>query len=122
VNARARGDFSRFDPSEANRELAKALGGDPQLDSRLKQIQISKVSAGSTSRVIALVNEQGKVLEAQSNDAQTTDSLISEAKSLTLTPISWPEHSIRSIRMIEFANEGAKFSLIRSYVGEAPAP
>lgn len=120
ANARSRDAFPGVDSGEVRRELAKAIGGEPQLDSRLEQIQIPQASPGSTLRVIALVDERGKVLEAQSADTQTPASLIGDAKSLTLTPISWSEHSLSSIRTIEFAKEGAKFMLIRSYVGQAP--
>jgi tetratricopeptide (TPR) repeat protein len=120
ANARSRDAFSRLDSGEARRELAKALGGEAQLDSRLEQIQTPEANPSSTPHVVALVDGHGKVLEAQSTDMQTPGSLISETKTLTLTPISWPEHSLSSIRTIEFAKDGARFTPIRSYVGQAP--
>ena len=37
--------------------------------------------------------------------------MVNEARAPTLAPISWPEHSIRSIRTIEFRKEGEKWSV-----------
>jgi len=65
----------RIDASEALRELASAAGGEAQLESRLKQIQIPEEAGDSKARVIALVDEQGKVLEAQPGDAKDPASL-----------------------------------------------
>jgi hypothetical protein len=120
--ARSRADFSRFDSSALRSELVKGVGGETQLDSRIKQIQNTVVSPASTARVIALVDGHGKVLDAQSANPSTPASLAGEAKSLTLLPISWPEHSIRSIRTIEFRQDGAKWSLNQSYVGQSSDP
>jgi len=122
ARALSRPDFSRVDAGETRRELAKAVGGETELESRLKQIQTLVATAGTTARVSALVDEHGKVLEAQSIDPQTPDFLVNDAKSLTLLPISWPEHSIRSIRTIEFRQDGTKWSLDQSYVGLPSEP
>jgi tetratricopeptide (TPR) repeat protein len=125
ADANSRADFSRVDSSEARRELARALGGQIPLDSRLKEIAISIASPGATARVIALVDGQGKVLDAKSAGSQIAVPLVGEAKSLTLLPISWPEHSIRSIRTVEFRHDGAKWSPVQTYVApgaEPPAP
>ncbi len=122
ADAHARADFSRFDSGEARGELVRAVAGEAVLDSRLEQLQIKPAPSEFTPRVIALVDEHGKVVEAQSADPRTPDSLVSEAKSLTLEPLSWPAHSIRSIRTIEFRRDGAQWSPTRSYVGQAPEP
>ena len=122
ADANSRADFSRVDSSEARRELAKVLGGEAQLDSRLKQIQDHVASPGARARVIALVDGQGKVWDARSADSQTPAALVGEAKSLTLLPISWPEHSIRSIRTVEFRQDGKKWSPVQSYVAPSAEP
>jgi tetratricopeptide (TPR) repeat protein len=70
AKARSRGDFSRFDSTEARTALAKAMGGATQLDSRLKQIETPLASGGSTTRVFVLVDGRGKVLEAARADAR----------------------------------------------------
>jgi tetratricopeptide (TPR) repeat protein len=120
--ARSNADFSRFDSSALRSELVKALGGERQLDSRINPIQNTVVSPASTTHFIALVDGHGRVLDVQSTDPNTPASLASEAKSMTLPPISWPEHSIRSIRTIEFRLDGAKWSLNQSYVAQSPDP
>jgi hypothetical protein len=117
----SRADFSRYDSSEVRRELAKALGGATQLDSRLRQIPARAASPSSMALVVALVDEHGKVLETEPANPMTPASLVIEAKSLTLPSISWPEHSIRSIRTMEFRQDGGKWSLSQSYVGQAAA-
>src|SRR6202035_5268773 len=101
---------------------AKRLGGETELDSHLKKIDDAGASPGATARVIALVDGQGKVLDAKSADSQTADPLVAEAKSLTLLPISWPEHFIRSIRTVEFRQDGANWSPAQSYVGQSAPP
>ena len=51
-------------------------------------IQIPGATADSAARVIALVDGHGKVLEARPGDPQAPESLVTEAKSLTLRPIT----------------------------------
>jgi tetratricopeptide (TPR) repeat protein len=118
ADALSRADFARVDSHEARRTLAEAVGGETQLDSRLERMQAATTSPGSIVHAIVLVDEHGRVLELQSADQAAQASLIGEAKSLTLLPISWPEHSIRSIRTIEFRWDGTKWSPNQSYVGQ----
>jgi hypothetical protein len=122
AKARSRGDFSRFDSTEARTALAKAMGGATQLDSRLKQIETPLASGGSTTRVFVLVDGRGKVLEAAPADARVDGSIISIAKSQNLPAIAWPDHSIRSIRTLEFRQDGTKWWLGQSYVGRVSEP
>lgn len=122
ASARSRPKFSRLDLTEVRRELAIGAGGSAQLDRRLEQIKVPAASQGATARVIALVDERGKVTEAQAGDAQTPAEVIEAAKSLTLISISWLEHSLRSIRTIEFRQEGKKWSPCDSYVGQPAEP
>jgi len=120
ADARSRTDFAALDPAETRKDLASVLGGEGQLDSRLKQIEGLPDAASAKTRVTALVDASGKVLNVQAADAQTPEAAVFEAKSLTLTPISWPDHSIRSIRTIEFRQDGEKWVVSQSYVGQAP--
>jgi len=109
-------DFPQIDSSEARRELAQAAGGEAQLDSRVQQMAV-----GSVVRVLALVDTQGKVLQAQTVDAQAPAALAERAKTLTLDPIAWPDHAIRSLRTIEFRQNGENWAVVRSYAGR-PTP
>lgn len=120
--ASSRADFSRVESSEVRRELANALGGEQQLDSRLKQIQPPVASPGPAAHITALVDGQGKVLDAKSADPRSPGSLVDQTKSLKLPPISWPEHSIKSVRTIGFRQTGAGWSPIQSFVGSASEP
>jgi tetratricopeptide (TPR) repeat protein len=95
--------FSAIDAADARREVAKAVGGDAQLDARLRQVP---APPAGTTKVLALVDEKGKVVEAEAE----------AAKSLTLIPIAWPGHALRSVRTIELGPGGA----VRSYVGAGP--
>jgi tetratricopeptide (TPR) repeat protein len=122
VDAQSRRDFSRFDSTEVRSELVKAVGGETQLDSRLKEIQPIPAPPGSTVRVFVLVDGRGKVLEAKPADPQIDASAIAEAKAQTLPSIGWPGHSIRSIRTLEFRQDGTKWSLVQSYAGQASEP
>jgi tetratricopeptide (TPR) repeat protein len=111
--------FTRADATEVRRELAKAIGGEAVLDSRLKQIQTDRPAADATVHVRALVDEHGKVLDARSLEPSASDAVIREAKALALMPISWPDHSMRSVRTIELHQGAGKWSAVRSYVGQA---
>jgi Flp pilus assembly protein TadD len=117
ANSLARAHSSSLDPTEARRELAKAAGGEAELSTRLAQFQISPSASESPTQILVLVDDQGKVLQAQGADAQTPEQLVDQAKSLALDPIAWPGHSIRTIRTIEFRKDGGKWSPGSSYVG-----
>ncbi len=102
-------DYARVDKTEARRELAGAIGGEAQVDSRLRPLHALMPLAGTTARVLVLVDANGKVLGAQPEGDNAPSALIEEAKSLMLPPISWPGHSIRSIRTLEFRRDGARW-------------
>lgn len=119
ADASSLADFGRVDSKEVRGLLATALGGEVELDSRWKEMRAAKAAP---ERVLALVDEKGKVLEARPLDPQAPATLIAGAESLNMIPISWPEHSIRSIRTIEFQQVGGKWSSVRSYVGQAAEP
>jgi tetratricopeptide (TPR) repeat protein len=116
ANVRSRPGFIPEDAGDLLAELAKAVGGETELDSRLMQLQAPSAD-NSTVKVIALVDEQGTVLEAQTIDPQAPAYVTVEAKSLTLLPIAWPEHSLRSIRIIEFSQAKSKWLLLHSHTG-----
>jgi hypothetical protein len=122
ADASSYSDYARADKTEARRELARAIGGEAQVDSRVKPLQVPVPTAENRARVLALVDEHGKVLGAQPEGNNAPSSLVEDAKSLTLPPISWPEHSIRSIRTLEFRKDGARWSLYRSSVGILAEP
>ena len=128
VHARTRSYFDRLDSEETLRDLAKAAGGDSERDGLLERATSSQSSqsAGLTpgvtkAKAIALVDGDGKVIDAQVA-APSPDSLVDIAKSLTLPALSWPGHSMRSIRTIEFHLVGGEWSVAESYAGVTPPP
>jgi len=110
--------FAAADTREVRSELAKALGGESVLNSRLSQIQTDRLAQGTLTRILALVDESGRVIDARGLDPQVPRSITDAAKSFTLPAISWPDHSIRSIRTIELRQAGGKWLPERSWVGE----
>lgn len=116
----SRSDFARVDSKESRTELASALGGETALESRLKEMKKIKAAEGSIARVAVLVDEKGKVMDARPLGTLATDAIVTEAKRVTLVPIEWPEHSIRSVRTIEFRKDGEKWIVLGSFAGQAP--
>jgi tetratricopeptide (TPR) repeat protein len=113
-SAATRGDYPKADADEARQELTKALGGQTQLEARLAAFP-APVS-GPTINVLALVDEHGKVMEAQGGDSNVPQSVLSVARLTTLPPIGWPNHSFRSIRILQYRREGEGWILQRSTV------
>jgi len=103
AEARTLASFAGVDVAEARREIAKVAGGDAQLETRLREIP---PPATAVTQVLALVDEKGKVVDADRE----------AAKSLTLLPIAWPGHALRSVRTIDMGPDG----VVRSYVGSRP--
>jgi hypothetical protein len=101
---------------EVRGEFAKALGGNAELDARLKLIPA--VPKDSVVRVSVLVDDQGKVLEAKPGDAPAE--VLKQAETMSLTPIAWPGHSLRTVRVVEFRKQGAEWVIARSYMWKAP--
>ena len=104
--------------SEVQRDFAKVLGGDAELESRVKAIQAAP--KGPTLRVTVLVDEHGKVLDANSADAPET--LLKQAQALTLPGIAWADFALRSIRTVEFDQQGAEWVVARSLVRTSAVP
>ena len=116
----SRSDFARVDSKESRTELAKATGGETPLESRLKEMEKVKAAEGSIARVAVLVDEKGKVIDARPLGKLATDAIVTEAKRVSLVPIEWPEHSIRSVRTIEFRKDGEKWIVTGSFADQAP--
>lgn len=119
--ARSRPNFSRWDSQEAVRELAKAAGGEVELDALLQRHPLPLSPATDVEKVLALVDGDGKVIDAQAV-TPASPGLADVAKSMALPALSWPDHSVRSIRTIEFERSGDQWLPSVSYVGVTPPP
>ena len=117
VEAQSRPNLDRLASAEARRELAKAVGGDTELDARCKQFITPQSGERQRAKVTVLVDSLGKVLEAAAADSASPPDVVTDAKLLTLSPISWPDHTIRSLRTVEFRKEGSRWVLDQSYAG-----
>jgi tetratricopeptide (TPR) repeat protein len=107
--------FDRIDSAETRRELAKAVGGEDQLETRLKQA-VSALPKGPTLYMLVLVDGNGKVREAKSGRGVPAE-FAKQAETLTLPPMSFPGFSLRSIRTLEFREDGGKWVPTISYIG-----
>ena len=113
ADALAQPDFATVDTSQARREIAKALGGESQL--KAPQPQPSATFQAPIVHVRALVDGAGKVLEAASiSDAP--QAAIDAVKQMTLAPIAWPDHTLRSTRAIEMHFADGRWFIDRSLV------
>jgi len=121
AQARMRPDFGRLDSKETMRALAKAAGGDVQLDALLERAPAPASPSIVDAKAVALVDGNGKVLDART-DVPSFPGMVEAAKSLTLPVLSWPGHSLRSIRTIDFQHLGDQWSPSQSYAGETPPP
>jgi len=121
ARVRARSDFDRVDARETLRELAKAVGGDTELDARLERVAIPSPPLSVQAKALVLVDGNGKVIDAHVVEP-APPGLADVAKSLTLPALSWPGYSVRSVRSIEFQRIGDQWSPSQSYVGETPPP
>jgi tetratricopeptide (TPR) repeat protein len=119
AQARKRPEYESLDVQETIRELAKAAGGDVELNKLLDAapttVQVTTVKA------VVLVDGSGKVLEVESS-ASSEPGLLAAAKSATLPALSWPDNSIRSIRTIEFQRTGNEWVPVDSYAGKTLPP
>jgi len=118
AEAQTRAGFERADTREARQALAKALGGEAQLDARLKAL--SAEPAESRARVLVLVDGKGKVMGVAGGGEGTPAAVLELAKALTFAPVSWPGHSFRTVRAAEFRQDGGVWSLDETYVGVSP--
>jgi tetratricopeptide (TPR) repeat protein/transglutaminase-like putative cysteine protease len=73
-----------------------------------------------SARVLVLVDEKGNVIDAQAADAQCPPAAVAAARSLTLAPIAWPGHTLKSLRLVELAGAGERWTPVRSYAGAPP--
>lgn len=64
-----------------------------------------------------MVDEKGQALET-SGDTPSPAPI--EAKSLTLPPIAWPGHALRSVRTVELSRADDGWTVVRSYIGPTP--
>ncbi|MBZ5608592.1 MAG: DUF3857 domain-containing protein [Acidobacteriia bacterium] len=78
-------------------------------------------SANGTYRMLALVDENGKVLDAvmESGD-EPISGLLAYGRRLTLPPLSWPGAGFRSVRTIELRFALGELQRILSYVVRPP--
>ena len=121
AQARSLQGFSHLDLSETRRELAKAAGGESELDALLTRIPTAAPSSVEPPRVIALVDRDGKVIEAQAV-APAPPSLAAKVRSMTFPVLAWPGYSLRSIRSVEFEPDGDDWKPALTYIGTTPPP
>jgi tetratricopeptide (TPR) repeat protein len=120
AESQSRPNVDRLASAEARRELAKAVGGDTELDARSKQFTEPQSGDSQRVKVTVLVDSHGKVFEAEPAGSASSADIVADAKLLTLSPISWPDHTIRSLRTVEFRREGSKWVVDQSYAGLTP--
>jgi Tfp pilus assembly protein PilF len=104
--------FTNYDLTDARAALGDPLPAAAKLPEK-------------TARVIALVDPQGKVVEAQPAGKDVPEDLVVQAKSISLIPITLAERSLRTVRTIEFQKIGDEWSVYRSWVGsptDGPPP
>lgn len=116
AQAHVRSDFARADATETIRELAKAAGGEAELDALVSRVTVQE-SPRVDARAIVLVDASGKVLDSQG--LAGVDQIV---KSIKLAPTAWPGMSLRTIRTIEFLKVDGQWRPSDSYVGVAPPP
>ncbi len=104
--------FAALDVAEAKRELAKVFGGEAQFEARLRERKALKPA--TVVSVLALVDEQGKVVDARASTPSASAALIAQAKTMKLPPIAWP-----AIPFDRFASSGF---VRRVTVGYSPNP
>lgn len=121
ADTRLRRDFSHVDSSEAMQELVKAAGGDAEWDAILERMADRPSPSIVDAKAVVLVDASGKVIAARA-DVPSFPGIVEEAKSQTLPALSWPGHSVRSVRTIEFQHKGDRWLASQSYAGETPPP
>lgn len=116
AQAHVRSDFARADATETIRELAKAAGGEAELDTLVGQVTV-QASPHVDAKAIVLVDASGKVLDYQGFAG--ADQIV---RSMKLAPVTWPGMSLRTIRTIEFLKVDGQWKPSDSYVGVTPPP
>ncbi len=140
----AASSFRVIDSSQADEvqaELAKLVGDDARFETRLSEtrkqmpllgeipipspMQDDLLKAAGSYRVIALVDENGKVVEAVAESGvEPAADLLASARRLALSPVSWSGRGLPSVREIEFRFASGKLQHVLSYVvrPREPAP
>ena len=121
AEVRTHPNFDLADSRESFHELTKAAGGDAELDVLLERFAPPIPEDSAPAKVIALVDGGGKITEIEGLDP-ASPGVAEAAKSLTLNALSWPGHSLRSVRTIEFLNIGGRWMPAQAYVGTTPPP
>jgi hypothetical protein len=121
AEVRTHPNFDLADSRETLRELAKAAGGAAELDALLERVPHSIPEGLAQAKVIAMVDGNGKVAGIEALDSALAG-VAEAAKSMSLTALSWPGHSLRSIRSIEFLSVDGRWTPAQSYVGTTPPP
>jgi tetratricopeptide (TPR) repeat protein len=116
AQAHVRSDFARADASETIRELAKAAGGEAELESLISRVKVQE-SARVDAKAIVLVDANGKII-----DFQGFSGVSQIVKSMKLPPTAWPGVSLRTIRTVEFLKVDGQWTPSDSYVGVTPPP
>src|SRR5689334_11980284 len=101
AEVRTRANFGMADSREATSELTKAAGGDAELSALLVRIAPPLPEGAALAKAIALVDGSGKVTGIEVPEP-ALPGVAEAARSLPLTALSWPGHSLRSVRTIEF--------------------
>jgi tetratricopeptide (TPR) repeat protein len=121
AEVRTHPNFDLADSHETIRELTNAAGGDAELDTLLDRVAPPTPDGLAQAKVIAMVDGSGRV-----TGTGTVDPVLpgpaEAAKSLTLPALSWPGHSVPSIRTIEFLSVDGRWTPVQSYVGTTPPP
>ena len=121
ADVRTNPNFERVDTGETLRELTRAAGGDAEWSALLDRVAPSASAASPDAKVVALVDGRGKVAGIASPDT-ALPGVAEAAKSMTLGELSWPGHSLSSVRTIEFHDVGGQWMAVQSYVGLTPPP
>jgi hypothetical protein len=116
AQAHVRADFARADATETIRELAKAAGGEAELDALVSRMMVQE-SPRVDAKAIVLVDAGGKVIASQGFPG--VDQVV---KFMKLAPTAWPGMSLRTIRTIEFLKVDGQWTPSDSYVGVTPPP
>lgn len=114
-------NFDLADSRETVRELTKAAGGDDRLEALLDRVAPPAPEGRDQAKVVAMVDSTGKVTGVGMAEP-ALPGVTEAAKSLTLPALSWPEHSLRSIRSIEFLSVDGRWIATQSYAGTTPPP
>jgi hypothetical protein len=114
ASARQMTGFISADAGEVRNLLVKQLGSESALDSRIAAVPRDSILPGvvgpasdlPSGSFLVLVNGDGTIEDARAQ-SQTPASAaqLRTLKKLTLLPIAWPDHSLRSVRTVEVRSD-----------------